>query len=277
MAWYCTLSLLLENTPAQAETLLHSLERAAAGKGLHVNAHKTEYMCFYQTGNIFTLNGSTPKLVDKFTYQGSSVSSTETNIDTRDWRRHGQLSIAFRSYGSQTWPIKWNSFSSKKRSCRYCYMNAPHGRWLNRWRKSLTAITQECCEQYWTSHGGSTPQSSSYTATYHSSWKLSKLDEPDTWDTVGEVETSSWVIYSCGPLHMDEKRQDVQLEPTYSSSVPIQDVALRICRKQWTIGRCGEKGSGISVLIARHHDDAAADDDDIHIVIKQIPTKALEN
>ena len=33
---------LLANTPNQAETLLHSLERAAAGTGLHVNAHKTE-------------------------------------------------------------------------------------------------------------------------------------------------------------------------------------------------------------------------------------------
>ena len=35
---------LLANTPNQAETLLHSLERAAAGIGLHVNAHKTEYV-----------------------------------------------------------------------------------------------------------------------------------------------------------------------------------------------------------------------------------------
>ena len=33
---------LLANTPNQAETLLHSLERAAAGIGLHVNANKTE-------------------------------------------------------------------------------------------------------------------------------------------------------------------------------------------------------------------------------------------
>ena len=37
---------LLANTPNQAETLLHSLERAAADIGLHVNAHKTEYMCY---------------------------------------------------------------------------------------------------------------------------------------------------------------------------------------------------------------------------------------
>ena len=65
---------LLANTPNQAETLLHSLERAAAGIGLHVNAPKTEDMCYNQTGDISTLEGTSLKLVDKFTYLGSSVS-----------------------------------------------------------------------------------------------------------------------------------------------------------------------------------------------------------
>ena len=37
---------ILANTPNQAETLLNSLEQAAAGIGLHVNAYKTEYLCF---------------------------------------------------------------------------------------------------------------------------------------------------------------------------------------------------------------------------------------
>ena len=74
---------ILANTFVEAETLLHTLERATAGIGLHVNAHKTEYMCFNQTGDISTLGGSSLKLVDKFTYLGSSVSSTEKNIDTR--------------------------------------------------------------------------------------------------------------------------------------------------------------------------------------------------
>ena len=59
-------------------------------------------------------------------------------------------------------------------------------------------------------------------------------------------------MYFCGPLHMDVQRQD---EPTYNSSVPIRDVALRTCQKQWTIGRGGERGSGISMLIVRHDDD----------------------
>ena len=74
---------ILANTPNQAETLLHSLERATAGIGLYVNAHKTEYMCFNQTGDISTREGTSLKLVDKFTYQGSSVSSTEKDIGTR--------------------------------------------------------------------------------------------------------------------------------------------------------------------------------------------------
>ena len=74
---------LLANTPTQAETLLHSLGQAAAGIGLYVYADKTEHMCFNQRGDISTLNGSSQKLVDKFTYQGSSVSSTEKNINTR--------------------------------------------------------------------------------------------------------------------------------------------------------------------------------------------------
>ena len=54
---------------------------------------------------------------------------------------------------------------------------------------------------------------------------------------------------------MDEQRQDDQLEATYSSSVPIQDVALETCRKQWTIEKGSERGSVIFVLMARHDDD----------------------
>ena len=74
---------ILANTPNQAETRLHSLEGAAAGIGLHVNAHKTEYMCYNQTGDISTLGRTSLKLVDKFTFLGSNVSSTKKDIDTR--------------------------------------------------------------------------------------------------------------------------------------------------------------------------------------------------
>ena len=44
---------------------------------------------------------------------------------------------------------------------------------------------------------------------------------------------------------MAKQKQGDQPEPTYSSSV----------RKRWTIGWGGEKGSGISMPMARHDDD----------------------
>ena len=59
---------------------------------------------------------------------------------------------------------------------------------------------------------------------------------------------------------MDEQRQDDQLEPTYSRSVPIRDVVQKTDRKKWTIEKDAKRGSGISVLMVQHDDD---DDDDI--------------
>ena len=91
---------ILANAPAQAETQLHSLERASAGIALYVNAHKMVYMCFNQTGDILTLNGSSLKLVDNFTYLGSSVSSTERDIETRltkAWTAINRLSVVWKS------------------------------------------------------------------------------------------------------------------------------------------------------------------------------------
>ena len=136
-------------------------------------------------------------------------------------------------YGCTTWTL--TKFIEKKLDGNYTRM--------------LRAISNKTWRH-------STPQRSSCTATYHPSRKLSKLNVPYMQGTAGELGTSSWVMYSCGPLHMDDQRQDDQLEPTNSSSVPIWDVALRTCRKQWTIiGMGAERGSWISVLIARHDDD----------------------
>ena len=145
-------------------------------------------MCFNQTDNISTLNGSSLKLVDKFTYLGSSVSSTDTDINTRltkAWTVIDRLSVIWKS--DLTNKIKRSFFQAAVVSI--LLYETLHVRKLNVWRKSLTATTQEYCEQYRISPGGSTSQSSC-TATYHPSRKLSKLDEPDMWDTAGEVGTS---------------------------------------------------------------------------------------
>ena len=59
--------------------------------------------------------------------------------------------------------------------------------------------------------------------------------------------------------HMAAQKQDDQHERTFSSYERIRDVVLKTYLGRWTIGRSGERGSGISVLPARYDDD---DDDD---------------
>ena len=59
---------------------------------------------------------------------------------------------------------------------------------------------------------------------------------------------------------MAKQKQNEQLEHTYSSYVRIRDVALKACQRRWMIGRSGERGSGISMLAARHDVD-----DDMYI------------
>ena len=176
--------------PPQAESLLHSLEWVAADISLHVNTDKTEYMCFNQRGDISTLNGSSLKLVDKFTYLGSSVSSTETHINmllAKAWTAINRLLFIWKSdltdkiecsffqatvvlillYGCTTWML--TKHMEKKLDSNYTRM--------------LRAILNKTWRQH--------PQNSNCTATYHPSRKLSKLDEQDMWDTAGEVGANS--------------------------------------------------------------------------------------
>ena len=82
-------------------------------------------------------------------------------------------------------------------------------------------------------------------------------------DTAGEAGTHSY-----GLLHMAEQKQDDQHEHTFSNYVRIRDVVQKTCQRRWTIGKSGERGSGISVLPARH------DDDDVKL---NIDLKNLQN
>ena len=53
-----------------------------------------------KAGDISTLEGTSLKLVDKFTFLGSSVSSTEKDIDTRltkAWTAIDKLSVIWKS------------------------------------------------------------------------------------------------------------------------------------------------------------------------------------
>ena len=58
-------------------------------------------MCYNQTGDISTLDATSLKLIDKFTYLGSSVSSTAKDIDTwltKAWTAIDRFSIIRKSY-----------------------------------------------------------------------------------------------------------------------------------------------------------------------------------
>ena len=70
-------------------------------------------------------------------------------------------------------------------------------------------------------------------------------------------------LYMYGPPHMAVQKQDDQHKCTFSNYVRIRDVVQRTCLRRWTIGKSGERESGISVLPAQHDDD----DDDIYIYI----------
>ena len=142
-----------------------------------------------QTGYICILGGSSLNLVDKFTYLGSSVSSTEKDIDTRlakSLKAIDRLAVIWKSDLTD----KMKQFLPS-RSCRYCYMDALHGRWLNGWRKKLDGNYTRILRAILNKSLVNTKQRTICTATYLPSRKLSKLDEPDMQDTTGEAGTSS--------------------------------------------------------------------------------------
>ena len=72
-------AILFSNSPAQADSLLHSLEQVV-GIDIHVNANKIEFKWFKEVA-VSTLNGMSPKLVDQLTHLGNKISSTESDLN----------------------------------------------------------------------------------------------------------------------------------------------------------------------------------------------------
>ena len=100
---------LLANTLAQGKSLLHSQEQAAEGINLHVNANIIKYMCFKWEGAISTLNEG----LLKFPYLGSSISSTERDVNillAKVWTPVNRLLIIWKSDLSDK--IKWDFFQA---------------------------------------------------------------------------------------------------------------------------------------------------------------------
>ena len=121
-------------------------------------------------GDISTLNGGPLKLVDKFTYFGSSVSSIENDINMRlakSWNTVDRLSIIWKSDLSDK--IKCNFFQAVVLSILlYGWIT-----WMltKRMEKKLDG---NCARMLQTNHGSNIPQNGHSTATYFPSLKLSK-------------------------------------------------------------------------------------------------------
>ena len=86
----------VRNTCQRRWTIGKSGERGPEISILPARHDDDDDMFYNITGDISTLNGSSLKLVDKFTYLGSSVSSIKTDIDTRltkAWTAINRLSV----------------------------------------------------------------------------------------------------------------------------------------------------------------------------------------
>ena len=207
-------------------------------------------MSYNQTGDISTLDGTSLKLVHKFTYLGSSVSSTKKDIDTRPmmiWTAIDKLSIIWKT--DLTNKMKRSFFQAAVvsillYSCTISTRTKQVEKKLDgNYTRILRAILNKSWKQHPTRHilyGHLPPIQVRRTRHAEHCWR--SRDE-----LISDVHFK--------PPHMAEQKQDDHLEHTYSSYVRIRDVALKTYQRRWTIGRSGEGGSETSVLAAWHDDD----------------------
>ena len=207
-------------------------------------------MCYNQTGDISIREGTSLKLVDKFTYLWSSVSSTEKDIDTRltkAWTAIDRLSIIWKS--DLTDKMKRSFFQA-----------------------AVVSILLYGCTTWTLAKRLEKKLDGNYTrAILNKSWR----QHPTRHQLYGHLPPITRTIPARRARHAghcwrskDELISDVPLwNPAYGQAKAgrtartyIQqlteewDVALNTCQKRWMIGRSDEKGSGISVLVARHDD-----------------------
>ena len=188
-------------------------------------------MCYNQTGDISTLDRTSLKLIDKFTYQRSNVSSTEKDIDTRltkAWTAFDRLSIIWKS----------NLTDKMKRSF---------------FLAAVVSILLYGCTTWTLTKRLEKKLDGNYTRILRAILNKSWRQHPTRHQLYGHlplITKTIQVMYSYGPPHRAVQKQDDQLEHTYNSYVRIRDVALKTCQRIGTIGKSGERGSGISVPVA---------------------------
>ena len=170
-------------------------------------------------------------MVDKFTYLGSSVSSTEKDIDrwlTKTWTAIDKLSIIWKS--DLTDKMKRNFFQAVVVSILLygCTTWTQTKRLEKKLDSNYTRILRAILNKYWRQH-------TTKHQLYGHQPPITKTIQGRRTRHAGHYWRSRDELISDILLwtpHMAEKKQDDQHEHTYSSSVRILDVALRTCQRQ---------------------------------------------
>ena len=208
-------------------------------------------MCLNQTGDISIRKSCTLKLVDKFTYRGISVSSTETDIDTRlakAWTVIDRLSdltdkmkhsffqaevVSLLLYGCTTWTL---TKRMEKKLDGIC-----------------TRMLQAILNDSWRQHPTKLQQYS-HLPPVTKTIKVRRIKHAGhCWGSRDEL-VSDVLLWTPS----QERAKAGRLARTYIQQLFVDTgCSPEDQSKQWTIGRVGERGSEISVLIARHDDNDA--------------------
>ena len=217
-------------------------------------------MCFNQTGDISTREGTSLKLVDKFTDLQSSVSSTEKDIDkwlTSAWTAINKLSII------------WKSDLTDKMKCSF-------------FQAAVVSILLYGCTTWTLTKQLEKKLDGNYTrmlrAILNKSWRQHPTKH-QLYDHLPSITKTIQVRWTRHAGHCWRSREELISDellwtPTYGRAKagwPARTYIQQLCEDtgcspedlQWTIGRSGKRGSEISVLVARHDDD----DDDLCFVI----------
>ena len=228
-------------------------------------------MCYNQTGDISSLDGTSLKLVDKFTYLGSSVSSTEKDIDmrlTKAWTAIDSLSI------------KWKSDLTDKMKRSF-------------FQAVVVLILLYGCTTWTRTKRLKKKLDSNYTRMLRAILNKSWRQHPTRHQLYGHLPPITKTIQVRQARHAvhcwrskDELISDVLLwTPAYRQAKAgrlARTYIQQLCEdtgcspedlpKAMNDRVRGERGSGISMLMARHYDD---DDDDDDIKIWRTSSSAI--
>ena len=210
-------------------------------------------MCYNQTGDISTVNSSSLNLVDKFPYLGCSVSSTETDINTR---------LAKARTANDRPSIIWKSDLTDKMKCSF-------------FQAAVVSILLYRCTTWTLTKRLEKKLDGNYTRMLRAILNKSWRQHPTKQHLYSHLPPITKTIQARRTRHAghcwrsrDELISDVLLwTPSHGrakAGLPARTYIQQPCadtgciqktnRKQWTIGRGSERRSGISVPAARHDD-----------------------